>query len=180
MAPPADPRRKAGQTSALTGLVSEAGIMRRTFVDATGTSVPLLRTVRRLVATDHEVAALLLGLGAAVVGCAGAVDGIEPVGPPRAPDPAAVAALRPDAIIVGATSRVPDLADERLVVALRRIAPVIAVDLARPAAAVWDMRALLGTSDDIRQAPPPPGAQLPPWMRRVPAPTGRSRAVPPR
>ena len=74
----------------------------------------------------------------------------------------------------------PDLADARLVVALRQIAPVIAVDLARPAAAVRDMRALLGTSADIRQAPPPPGAELPPWLRRVPAPTGRSRAVPPR
>jgi ABC-type Fe3+-hydroxamate transport system substrate-binding protein len=153
--------------------------MRRTFVDATGTSVPLLRAVRRLVATDEEVAALLLGLGAAVVGCAGAVDGIEPVGRPRAPDPAAVAALRPDAIIAGATDRVPDLADERLVVALRRIAPVIAVDLDRPAAAVRDMRALLGTSDDIRKAPSSPGEQLPPWLRRVPAPTGRTRALPP-
>jgi ABC-type Fe3+-hydroxamate transport system substrate-binding protein len=154
--------------------------MRRTFVDATGTSVPLLRAVRRLVATDEELAALLIGLGAVVVGCAGAVDGIEPVGPPRAPDPAAVAALRPDAIIVGATDRVPDLADEQLVVALRRIAPVIAVDLARPAAAVRDMRALLGTGDDLRKSPSSPGEQLPPWLRRVPAPTGRTRAVPPR
>ena len=49
--------------------------------------VPLLRAVRRLVATDDAVAALLLGLGAAVVGCAGAVDGIEPVGPARRPGP---------------------------------------------------------------------------------------------
>jgi ABC-type Fe3+-hydroxamate transport system substrate-binding protein len=153
--------------------------MRRMFVDATGTSVPLLRTVRRLVATHEEVTALLLELGALVVGCAGAVDGIEQVGPPRAPDPAAVAALRPDAIIVGATERVPDLVDERLVVALRRIAPVIAVDLARPAAAVRDMRALLGTGDDLRKAPSSPGEQLPPWLRRVPAPTGRSRSGPP-
>ena len=73
----------------------------------------------------------------------------------------------------------PDLADERLVVALRRIAPVIAVDLAHPEAAVWDMRALLGSSADMRQAPPPPGAELPPWLRRVPAPTGRSRVPQP-
>jgi len=153
--------------------------MRRTFVDATGTSVPLLRAVRRLVATDLEVAALLLGLGAVVVGCAGHVDGIEPVGPARAPDPVAVAALRPDAIVVGTADGVPDLADERLVVALRRIAPVIAVDLARPAAAVRDMRALLGSDDDARSAPPPPAEQLPPWLRRVPAPTGRRRAADP-
>ena len=150
--------------------------MRRTFVDATGTSVPLLRVVRRLVVTHVEVTALLLELGAVVVGCAGAVDGIEQVGPHRAPDPAAIAALRPDAIIVGATDRVPDLVDARLVVALWRIAPVIAVDLARPAAAAQDMRALLGTGADIRQAPPPAGAELPPWLRQVPAPTGRRRA----
>ena len=97
--------------------------MRRTFVDATGASVPLLRTVRRVVAADDAVAALLLELGATVVGCAGTVEGIESVGPPRTPDPAAVAALRPDAIIVGAVDRVPDLADARLVAALRQIAP---------------------------------------------------------
>lgn len=148
--------------------------MRRTFVDATGTSVPLLRVVRRLVVTHVEVTALLLELGAVVVGCAGAVDGIEQVGTHRAPDPAAVAALRPDAIIVGAHDRVPDLVDARLVVALWRIAPVIAVDLARPAATVQEMRALLGTGADIRQAPPP-GAELPPWLRQVPAPRYRSR-----
>ena len=65
--------------------------MRRTFVDATGASVPLLRTVRRVVAADDAVAALLLELGATVVGCAGTVEGIESVGPPRTPDPAAIA-----------------------------------------------------------------------------------------
>jgi ABC-type Fe3+-hydroxamate transport system substrate-binding protein len=178
MAPPEDPRRKSGQTSAITGLISEAAGMRRTFVDATGTAVPLLRAVRRVVATDEAVAALLIEAGAVVVGCAGTVDGIEQVGPPRAPDPAAVAALRPDAIVVGASDRVPELADVRLVAALRRIAPVVAVDLARPAAAVQDLRALLGRGTDTRQAPPPPGADLPPWLRRVPAPTGR-RATPP-
>ena len=82
--------------------------MRRTFVDATGESVPLLRTVRRVVA-DDAVAALLLELGATVVGCAGTVEGIASVGSPRTPDPAAAAALRPDAIIVGAVDRGPDL-----------------------------------------------------------------------
>jgi ABC-type Fe3+-hydroxamate transport system substrate-binding protein len=179
MAPPADPLRKSGQTSALTGLVSEAGGMRRTFVDATGTSVPSVRAVRRLVAGDEAVAALLLEAGAVVVGCAGTVDGIDPVGPQRAPDPAAVAALRPDAIVVGATDRMPDLVDARLVAALRRIAPVIAVDLGRPTVAARDVRALLGGATDIRQAPPPPGAELPPWLRRVPAPTGRPPAAPP-
>jgi ABC-type Fe3+-hydroxamate transport system substrate-binding protein len=179
MAPPADPLRKPGQTSALTGLISAAAGMRRTFVDATGTSVPLVRAVRRIVAGDESIAALLLEVGAVVVGCAGSVDGVEPVGPPRAPDPAAVAALRPDAIVVGATDRVPHLADARLVAALRRIAPVIAVDLARPTAAARDLRALLGGATDIRQAPPPPRADLPPWLRRVPAPTARPPAAPP-
>ena len=153
--------------------------MRRTFVDATGSSVPLLRTVRRVVAADDAVAALLLQLGATVVGCAGTVEGIASVGPPRTPDPAAVAALRPDAIIVVAVDRVPDLADAWLVAALRRIAPLIAVNLAQPEAATRDLRALLGSGADLRQAPPPAGAELPPWLRRVPAPTGRSRATQP-
>jgi ABC-type Fe3+-hydroxamate transport system substrate-binding protein len=179
MAPPEESLRKPGQTSAVTGLVSEAGGVRRTFVDATGTSVPLLRTVRRVVAAEDAVAALLLELGATVVGCAGTVEGIASVGPPRAPDPAAVAALRPDAIVVGTVDGVPDLADVRLLAALRRIAPVIAVDLSHPEAATRDLRALLGSGTDLRQAPPPPGAELPPWLRRVPAPTGPTRATPP-
>ena len=172
MPPPEDPRRNAGRTSALTGLVSEAGGLRRTFVDATGASVPLPPAVRRLVATDDEVATLLLGLGAALVGCAGTVVGIDQVGPSRAPDPAAVAALRPDVIIAGAVDRVHDLVDGRLVGALSRIAPVIAVELARPAAAAADMRALLGGTRDMRHPSPNPGQEPPPWLRRVPAPTG--------
>jgi ABC-type Fe3+-hydroxamate transport system substrate-binding protein len=174
MPPREESVRKPGQT-VVTGLVSEAGGMRRTFVDATGASVPLLRTVRRVVAADDAVAALLLDVGATVVGCAGTVEGIEPVGAPRSPDPSAVAALRPDAIVVGAVDRGYDLADLRLVATLRRTAPVIAVDLARPEAAVPDLRALLGSGADLRQAPPTPGAELPPWLRRVPAPTGRRR-----
>ena len=178
MPPREESVRKPGQT-VVTGLVSEAGGMRRTFVDATGASVPLLRTVRRVVAADDAVAALLLEMGATVVGCAGTVEGIASVGPPRTPDPAAIAALRPDAIIVGVVDRVPDLADARLVAALRRIAPLIAVDLAHPDAATRDLRALLGSAADLRQAPPPAGAELPPWLRRVPAPTGRSRATQP-
>lgn len=180
MAPPEDPRRNVGRTSAVTGLVSEAASLRRTFVDATGASVPLPSAVRRLVATDDEVAALLLRLGAVIVGCAGTLDGIDSVGPPREPDPKAVAALRPDVIVVGAVGRVPDLADVRLVDALRRVAPVIAVELTRPAAAAADMRALLGGTRDIRQAPPPPGQEPPPWLRRVPAPTGPRPQAPPR
>ena len=180
MAPREESARKPGQTSAVTGLISDAGGMRRTFVDATGASVPLLRTVRRVVAADVAVATLLLEVGATVVGCAGGVEGVESVGPPRAPDPAAVAALRPDAIVVGAVNRVHDLVDARLVVALRRVALVIAVDLGRPEAATRDLRALLGTGADLRQAPPPPGAELPPWLRQVPAPTGRPPATPDR
>jgi ABC-type Fe3+-hydroxamate transport system substrate-binding protein len=179
MSRPEDPRRNAGRTSVLTGLISAGASLRRTFVDATGASVPLPPAVRRLVATDDEVAALLLGLGAVIVGCAGTVDGIEPVGPPRAPDPRAVGALRPDVIVVGAVDRTHDLVDERLVHALRQVAPVIAVALGRPAAAAADMRALLGSTRDIRQPPPPPGAPLPPWLRRVAAPTG-PRPAPPR
>jgi len=174
MPPREESVRKPGQT-VVTGLVSEAGGMRRTFVDATGASVPLLRTVRRVVAADDAVAALLLDVGATVVGCAGTVEGIEPVGAPRSPDPSAVAALRPDAIVVGAVDRGYDLADLRLVATLRRTAPVIAVDLARPESAARDLRALLGNGADLRQAPPPPGAELPPWLSRVPAPTSRPR-----
>ena len=174
MPPREESVRKPGQT-VVTRLVSEAGGMRRTFVDATGASVPLLRTVRRVVAADDAVAALLLDVGATVVGCAGTVEGIEPVGAPRRPHPAAVAALRPDAIIVGAVDGGYDLMDPRLVATLRQTAPVIAVDLARPDAALPDLRALLGSGADLRQAPPTPGAELPPWLRRVPAPTGRPR-----
>ena len=121
MPPREESTRKPGQT-VVTGLVSEAAGMRRTFVDATGASVPLLRTVRRVVAADDAVAALLLDVGATVVGCAGTVEGIEPVGAPRSPDPSAVAALRPDAIVVGAVDRGYDLADLRLVATLRRTA----------------------------------------------------------
>lgn len=169
MPPPEDPRRNAGRTCALTGLVSEAASLRRTFVDATGTSVPLPPAVRRLVATDDDVAALLLGLGAVLVGCAGNLDGITPVGAPRAPDPAAVVALRPDVIVIGAVDRVPDLADVRLLAALRRVAPVVAVEPSRQAAAAADLRAL-GSTRDMRR--PPPSSELPSWLRRVPAPTG--------
>ena len=85
-----------------------------------------------------------------------------------------MAALRPDAIVVGAVDRGYDLADLRLVATLRRTAPVIAVDLARPESAARDLRALLGNGADLRQAPPP-GAELPPWLSRVPAPTSRPR-----
>jgi ABC-type Fe3+-hydroxamate transport system substrate-binding protein len=141
-----DPRRHPARTAALTGLVGAGGGGgRRAFVDATGTPVALPAAIRRLVATDDDVGGMLLGLGAPVVGCAGTLDGAEPVGPPRGPDPEAVAALRPDVIVTGATERSHDLTDARSVEALRRIAPVVAVDVARPAAAIADLRALLGS-----------------------------------
>lgn len=145
MAPTAaeNPRRDPARTVALTGLIGDVGGGRRAFVDSTGASVVLPAGIRRLVATDDEVGALLLGLGAPMVGCAGALDGVEPVGASRGPDPAAVAALRPDVIVAGAVDRVHDLTDARLVDALRRVAPVVAVDTGRPAAAAADLRALL-------------------------------------
>lgn len=134
------------------------------FVDATGTAVPMPPAVRRLVATDERVGTLLLGLGAPLVGCAGVLDGVEPVGESRGPDPDAVAALRPDVIVIGAVDRVPDLAGAGLVERLRRVAPVIAVDTGRPGHALADLRALLGSAGPARRpAPqssfdgPPPG-----------------------
>jgi ABC-type Fe3+-hydroxamate transport system substrate-binding protein len=156
--PPAegeDPRRHPARTAALTGLVGGAGGGRRAFVDATGTSVALPAAIRRVVATDDGVGALLLGLGAPVVGCAGTLDGVEPVGAARGPDPKAVAALRPDVIVAGAVDRVHDLRDGRLVEVLRRVAPVVAVDVERPAAAMADLRALLASVVVERRAPEP-------------------------
>lgn len=135
----------------LAALVGGAGGgMRRIFVDAVGMSVPMPASARRLVATDDEVGALVLRLGGALVGCAGQLDGVEAVGPSRAPDPRAVAALKPDLILSGVADGVHDLADERMVVTLWQVAPVIAVDLGRPAAAEADLRALIGA------ATPPP------------------------
>lgn len=116
----------------------------RAFVDATGSPVPLRGPITTVVATDEEVGALLLELGATVTGCAGALDGVDAVGDPRAPDPDAVAALRPDAIITGLADGVHDVVDRAVLGRLRRIAPVIAVDLGRRAATAADLRALLG------------------------------------
>jgi len=160
--PADDPRRNPARTAALTGLISSAGGGGRAFVDATGMPVGLPPRIRRLVATDAAVGALLLDLGASVVGCAGALDGVEQVGAPRAPDPAAVAALRPDVIVVGAVDRAYDLTDPRLVGALCRVAPVVAVDMGRPAAAGADLKALIGPVVAERPAAPavadrPPG-----------------------
>jgi ABC-type Fe3+-hydroxamate transport system substrate-binding protein len=161
-----DPRRNPARTAALTGLVSNAGGRGRPFVDATGVSVALPPVIRRLVATDADVGALLREVGATIVGCAGMLDEVEPVGAPRAPDPAAVAALRPDVIVAGAVGRAYDLSEPRLVEALWRVAPVVAVDTGRPAAAMADLRALIGPVVERRVAPPasdrPPG---PPGMR---------------
>jgi len=147
--PPAaaeDPRNNPARTAALTGLIGSARGGRRAFVDATGTPVALPAVIRRMVATDDEVGALLLELGAPMVGCAGTFDDVDPVGPPRRPDLEAVAALRPDVIVTGVVDRVHDLADAALVEALRRVAPVVAVDAGRAAAATADLRALLGAA----------------------------------
>ena len=120
----------------------------RTFVDATGAPVPLRGPVRRVVASDPSVGALLLEIGAAVVGCAGRLGDVPSVGEARRPDAARVAALRPDAVITGCREGRHDLAQPGTVDALRRIAPVIAVDVARSDGAVAraDLRALLGST----------------------------------
>lgn len=117
----------------------------RPFVDATGASVPLGGPIRRVLATDESVGALLVELGVELVGCAGQLDGVESVGGQRAPDPAAVQALKPDVIVTGANGRAHDLADPRVLGRLRAIAPVVAVDLDRRTAAAADLRALLGS-----------------------------------
>lgn len=117
----------------------------RAFVDATGTPVPLRGPITQVVATDPDVGALLLELGARVVGCAGELDGVGPVGGDRAPDPGAVAEVRPDAIVTGVVDGgTHDLADPAVLPRLREVAPVVAVDLGRRAASAADLRALLG------------------------------------
>lgn len=133
---PPDPRGRVTAASAMGG--------GRPFVDATGTSVPLGGPVRTVLATDESVGALLVELGADVVGCAGPLDGVAAVGESRHPDPAAVSELRPSVIVTGAVGRAHDLADPAVLAALRRIAPVVAVDLDRRASAAADLRALLG------------------------------------
>ncbi len=124
------PTNQPPRTRVLAGLVG-GGSARRAFIDAVGEPVELPpATIGRLVATDDAVGALLLDLGAPLVGCAGTCDG--------------VAALRPDLIVTGAVDGRHDLAEAGLVEALRRVAPVVAVDLGRPVAAAADLRALLG------------------------------------
>jgi ABC-type Fe3+-hydroxamate transport system substrate-binding protein len=143
--PANSPRRPLERSGLLAGLVGEAGGARRAFVDATGTSVTPPPVIRRLVATDDEVGALLMSIGAPIVGCAGALDDVVVVGAPRNPDPRAVAALRPDVIVTGAVESGHDLVDPRLVAALRQVAPVVAVAVGGAAAAA-DLRALLGSA----------------------------------
>ncbi|MDQ4118770.1 MAG: hypothetical protein M3235_17670 [Actinomycetota bacterium] len=116
----------------------------RAFVDATGSPVPLRGPITTVVATDEEVGALLLELGAPLTGCAGTLDGVDAVGDPRAPDPDAVAAKRPDAIVTGLADGAHDVLDRGVLGRLRQIAPVIAVDPGRRAATSADLRALLG------------------------------------
>jgi ABC-type Fe3+-hydroxamate transport system substrate-binding protein len=161
-----DPRRTPARTAALTGLIGNAGGGGRAFVDATGLSVALPPRIRRLVATDGAIGALLLDLGAPVVGCGGVLDAVESVGAPRAPDPAAVAALRPDVIVAGVVDRAYDIADARLVEALWRVAPMVAVDMGRPAAAKADLRALIGPVVERPAAPPVPDRPPGPPARR--------------
>ena len=116
---PDDPRRHPARTAALTGLVGP-GAGGRTFVDHTGTAVPLPRPVRRVVTTDPAVAALLLAIGAAPAGTcdparladlnahpAEGAPGIADLGPAGRPDPEAVAALRPDTIVTAVRNRAP-------------------------------------------------------------------------
>jgi hypothetical protein len=126
----------------------------RAFVDATGTPVPLRSPIRTVVATDPEVGALLVEIGATVIGCAGRFGSVPVIGDDRRPDAGEVAALRPDGIITGTRDGRHDLADPTVVDALRRTAPVIAVDLARAGGAVAraELRALLGPTG--RPAPP--------------------------
>jgi ABC-type Fe3+-hydroxamate transport system substrate-binding protein len=153
-----DPRYREPRAAIIKGLVAEGGGLRRVFVDGAGLSVPMPAAVRRVVATDTVVGALLLEVGAQLVGCAGALDGVETVGPPREPDAAAVAALRPDVIVVSLVDGAIDLADERLAAALVRVAPVVAVDPVTRARTVPDLRALVGRAPAPRTPvqPPPP------------------------
>jgi ABC-type Fe3+-hydroxamate transport system substrate-binding protein len=161
-----NPRHHSVRNSVLAGVVGTGGGGgRRAFVDATGTPVVLPTAVRRVVATDGEVGALLLALGAPIVGCAGTVDDVEVVGAPRAPDPRAVAALRPDVIVSGAVDGQHDLVDAGLVELLRKVAPVVAVEPRRREVAAADLRALLGRV--IGGGPP---ATEPVSDRRVGAP----------
>jgi hypothetical protein len=81
-----------------------------------------------------------------------------------------VAALRPDLIVTGSVDRVHDLANAGLVAALRRIAPVVAVEVGRRAAAAGDLRALLGPV--VGGAAP---ASRPVSADRVGAPRPRAR-----
>jgi ABC-type Fe3+-hydroxamate transport system substrate-binding protein len=141
----ADNSHNRARRDILAGLVANGG-GRRAFVDATGNWVTMPPAIRRLVATDNEVSALLRSLGAPLIGCTGVDGGVVVVGMPRAPDPQAVAQLRPDLIVTGAVDRVHDLVNLALVDMLRRVAPVIAVETGRPAVAVADLRALLGVA----------------------------------
>jgi ABC-type Fe3+-hydroxamate transport system substrate-binding protein len=142
----------------LGGLMGNGGGGRRAFIDATGAPVALPPAIRRVVATDDRVGVMLHELGVPLAGCAGNVDD--------------VAALRPDLIVAGAVDRVHDALDVRLVAALRKLAPVVAVDVGRPAVAAADLRALLGP---LIGGPP---ASEPVSERRVGAPTARPRREP--
>ena len=145
----------------------------RSFVDATGTPVPLRGPIRTVVATDPEVGALLVEIGATVIGCAGVLGEVPGIGDERRPDTREVAALRPDGIITGTRDGRYDLADPAALAALRRTAPVIAVDLARSAVARAELRALLGPTGRTPAPVPPP---VDPLGELDPAPGGHGVA----
>lgn len=124
-----DPRNDPASRAVLTGLIGPGG-GRRAFVDATGAPVVPPPVIRRVVATDERVGELLRELGVPVVACGGSA--------------ADIASLRPDLIVSDAVDVAHDLPGHGGVEALRQVAPVVAVDLARRSAATADLRALLG------------------------------------
>lgn len=129
-------RDRPARAAAVTAVSGSGG--RRAFVDASGTEVPLPARVARVLAADPGIAELLRGQGVVPLG-------EEPDGARHDGTAAALAALAPDVILVRVEST--DLADParvRRLAALRRIAPVIAFDLDRPAVTAADLRALLG------------------------------------
>lgn len=167
------PRDQPARTGALVGLIG-AGAGGRAFVDHAGTAVALPRPVRRLAATDAAVAALLLGVGADLAGTCNlagldgaAPEGLADLGPAGRPDPAALAALRPDAIIVAVRERAYDLPDPGLLAVLRRVAPVVGMDPGRPRAAAADLRALIGSVSPDRPVPPRRRPSVPPRGARA-------------
>lgn len=138
----------------------------------------LHRSVRRVVAAHPDVAAVLLAIGADLVGTcdAGQLDGCPPdvadLGPAGRPDADAVAALRPDAVVTAVRGRAYVVGGHELMAALRRTAPVIGIDPARTQAAAADLRALVGAVSVQSPTPPRPRPTVAPrGARPVPPPS---------